>query len=112
MPASEYVTRLGAGTAIKIMDAYSISSPPLVEFLRSLAERHDIPYQMEILPRGGTDAGGMQRVRAGVPAVTISTPTRYVHTSVETAHRGDIEAAIRLLAAFIEEGHTGDFGLR
>jgi tetrahedral aminopeptidase len=112
MPASEYVTRLGAGTAIKIMDAYSISSPPLVEFLRSLAERHDIPYQMEILPRGGTDAGGMQRVRAGVPAVTISTPTRYVHTSVETAHRGDIEASIRLLAAFIEEGHTGDFGLR
>jgi tetrahedral aminopeptidase len=112
MPAAEYVTRLGAGAAIKIMDSYSISSPPLVEFLRSLAERHEIPYQMEILPRGGTDAGGMQRVRAGVPAVTISIPTRYVHTSVETAHRGDIEAAIRLLAAFIEEGHTGDYELR
>jgi tetrahedral aminopeptidase len=112
MPAAEHVTRLGAGTAIKIMDSSSISSPPLVEFLRSLAERHDIRYQMEILPRGGTDAGGMQRARAGAPAVTISTPTRYVHTSVEMAHRDDIDASIRLLAAFIEEGDAGDYRLR
>jgi putative aminopeptidase FrvX len=112
MPAAEHVTRLGAGTAIKIMDSSSISSPPLVAFLRSLAERHDIRYQMEILPRGGTDAGGMQRARSGAPAVTISTPTRYVHTSVEMAHRDDIEASIRLLAAFIEEGDAGDYQLR
>ena len=111
MPEAEYVTRLGGGTAIKLMDSSSISSPPLVAFLQALAERRGIPYQFEILPRGGTDAGAMQRARAGAPTVTISTPTRYVHTSVEMANRADIEASIALLAAFIEEGDAGDYRL-
>jgi putative aminopeptidase FrvX len=111
MSEPEYVTRLGGGTAIKLMDSSSISSPPLVAFLQALAERRGIPYQLEILPRGGTDAGAMQRARAGAPAVTISTPTRYIHTSVEMASTADIEASIALLAAFIEEGDAGDFRL-
>jgi endoglucanase len=111
MPEGECVSRLGAGTAIKVMDSSSISNPLLVAFLQQLAERRQIPYQLEILPRGGTDAGAMQRARSGAPAVTISTPTRYIHTSVEMASRADIEASIALLAAFIEEGDAGDFRL-
>jgi endoglucanase len=109
VPSSEVVTKLGQGTAIKIMDSYSISNPRMVEVLRELAEARNIRYQMEILPRGGTDAGGIQRVRAGVPVCTISTPTRYVHTSIEMCHKQDIEASIALLAAFIEEGHQHDY---
>jgi len=66
---------------------------------------------MEILPRGGTDAAAVQRVRSGVPVGTISTPTRYVHSSVEMVHRADIEASIALTAAFIEEGHRGEWTL-
>lgn len=109
VPRSECVTRLGGGTAIKIMDSYSISNPLVVERLRELAAARDIPFQMEILPRGGTDAGGLQRIRGGVPVCTISTPTRYVHTSIEMAHQRDIEASIALLAAFIEEGHDRSY---
>jgi putative aminopeptidase FrvX len=109
VPAHEAVTRLGEGTAIKIMDSASISNPALVSRLRELAIARGILYQMEILPRGGTDAAGMQRSRSGVPVATISTPTRYVHTSIEMCHKGDIEASIALTAAFIEEGHTRNY---
>lgn len=111
VPDHEQVTRLGQGAAIKLMDSYSISHPKLVEFLEDLAKRREIPYQREILPRGGTDAGAIQRARAGCPAATLSTPTRYVHTSVEMAHRSDIQATIDLLAAFIEEGDRADLTL-
>lgn len=111
VPDHERVTQLGQGAAIKIMDSYSISHPKLVAFLKSLAERRGIPHQWEILPRGGTDAGAIQRVRAGVPAATLSTPTRYVHTSVEMAHKSDIQATIDLLAAFLEEGDQADLTL-
>ena len=106
IPAHEQVTRLGKGTAIKIQDSSSISHPGLVSHMKALAEARNIEYQMEILPRGGTDAGGIQRVRAGVPVITLSIPTRYVHTSIELADKGDIEASIQLLAAFMEEGHS------
>jgi len=104
VPEPEQVTRLGEGVAIKIMDSWSISHPGLVAYMRSLAKRKRIKHQMEILPRGGTDAGAMQRVRAGVPVVTLSVPTRYVHTSIELVDKKDVQAAVNLLAAFIEEG--------
>src|SRR5262249_10491308 len=97
----EHVTQLGGGAAIKIMDSLSISNPRVVGALRELADRRGIPYQMEILPHGGTDAGPLQRVRTGVPVATLSIPTRYIHTSIEMAHKADIDAAIQLLAAFI-----------
>jgi endoglucanase len=108
-PKQDYVTRLGAGTAIKLMDSSSISNPRVVEVLEELARARGIPHQREILPRGGTDAGAMQRVRAGVPVCTVSTPTRYIHASVETCSKSDIEASIALTAAFIEEGHAHDY---
>jgi endoglucanase len=102
------ITRQGAGVAIKVMDSSTISHPKLVRQLRQIARQHDIPHQMEILPRGGTDAGAMQRSRAGAAAITISIPSRYVHTVNETAHVRDIQAAIDLLARFLEEAHTCD----
>jgi len=102
------VTRQGAGAAIKVMDSSSISHPKLVRQFREIARREGIPHQMEILPRGGTDAGAIQRSRAGVAAITLSIPNRYVHTVNESAHLGDIQASIDLLARFLEEAHSSD----
>jgi len=104
------VTRLNGGTAIKIMDSSTISNYKLVRHLRDIAGANDIPYQLEILPRGGTDAGAAQRTRGGVPAVTISIPTRYVHTVNEMASVSDVEASINLLARYLEHAHEGQYG--
>ncbi len=105
------ITRLGAGTAIKLMDSASISHPKLVRFFRDVADAEKIPYQLEILPRGGTDAGAMQRVRGGSAAITLSTPTRYVHTVNEMVHRTDVQAGIDLLARVLERAHEIDTAL-
>jgi endoglucanase len=106
----DHVTRLNGGTAIKIMDSSAISNYKLVRHLRDIAAANDIPYQLEILPRGGTDAGAGQRSRGGVPAVTISIPTRYVHTVNEMASVSDVEASIALLASYLEHAHEGRYG--
>jgi len=103
---SEQITQLGKGTAIKIMDSSLICHPKLVRHFRDIAEQHDIPYQLEILSRGGTDAGGIQRSRGGVPSFTLSTPCRYVHTVNETASIRDIEGSIELLKEWLEDAHT------
>ncbi len=107
----ERVTQAGKGVAIKLKDSASISHPKLVRFLVELAEERGIPYQLEILPRGGTDAGAMQLAREGAAVVTLSIPTRYVHTAVEAAHKKDVQAAIDLLAAFLERCHEVDLEL-
>jgi putative aminopeptidase FrvX len=105
------VTELGKGVAIKIMDGYSISNPKLVEHLRTIADRENIPHQMEILPAGGTDAGGVQRLHGGIPAVTLSVPCRYVHTPNEMVSEADVEAAITLLARYLEEDLDSGYDL-
>ncbi|HKH10485.1 MAG TPA: M20/M25/M40 family metallo-hydrolase, partial [Rubrobacter sp.] len=94
-----------------IMDGYSISHPKLVEHFRAIAEREGIAHQMEILPFGGTDAGGVQRLHGGIPAITLSIPCRYVHTPNEMVNEGDVQAATTLLARYLEEAHTGDYAL-
>jgi putative aminopeptidase FrvX len=107
----EQVTKLGAGVAIKIKDSLSISNPKLVRTMRQIAEQKKIKYQLEILPRGGTDAGAIQMTREGVAAITLSIPTRYCIRSSRLPIKDDIQAAIDLLAAFLEVAHERDYSL-
>lgn len=113
IPGSEErdaITRLGQGTAIKILDGSLICDPRLVEAFRSIAEREGIAHQMEVLPAVGTDAGGIQRTREGVPSFTLSVPTRYVHTVDEMANTSDIAASYTLLARFLEQVQDFELG--
>lgn len=98
----EHITRLGDGTAIKIMDSYAVSDRGLVDTFVELAEANDIPHQYEVLPLGGTDAAALQRARSGSRAITLSVPTRYIHTVTETVHRGDLNATRDLLLKYLE----------
>jgi endoglucanase len=109
VPETDQITRLGGGAAIKIMDSSLVCHPKVVEHFRSLAERNGIPHQMEILTRGGTDAGAIQRLHGGIPSFTLSIPTRYVHTVNETVNEGDVQACIDLLARYLEDAHNGDY---
>lgn len=104
----EHITRLREGVGIKVMDSSMISTPRLVAHFRDLAEKHGIPHQMEILPRGGTDGGAIQRAGDAVPSITLSVPARYLHSVVETVHGPDLEATVDLLARFLETAHEVD----
>jgi putative aminopeptidase FrvX len=108
-PPEFVAVRLGAGVALKVMDVSAISDTRLNRHLRRIASEHSIEYQLEILGRGGTDAGAMQRTRAGVPVTALSIPVRYAHTANETCSVADIEAAIALTARFLEHAHEADY---
>ncbi len=112
IPDQDHVTRLGEGTAIKIMDSSLICHPKLVEHFRTVAEKNKIKYQIEILPAGGTDAGAVQRLHGGIPSFTLSIPTRYVHTVNETVHSDDVDASVNILTRYIEDAHNGDYSYK
>jgi tetrahedral aminopeptidase len=99
---SQQVSAQGEGVAIGVMDSGSISDPRLVRRFKELAADNGITHQMEILPRGGTDAGGIQLSKEGVPVVTISIPVRYVHTVNEMAVVSDVDATVDVVARFLE----------
>ncbi len=93
---------LGKGAAIKVKDASLICHPAVRRLLVDTARSKGIPYQMEVLPFGGTDAGAMQAARAGVPAGGVSIPTRYVHSPAEMVDLRDVQACVDLLLAVVE----------
>ena len=98
-------TTLGGGAAIRVMDASAIGDPALVDHLERLAGERDIPVQLHVANRGGTDTQSLQLSGTGAVAGCISIPSRYVHSSVEVCHPADIAASVRLLAAAIETVH-------
>ena len=105
---TQMVTELGRGVGITVMDGRSISDPRMVDRFKSLADENGIAYQLEMLPRGGTDAGTIQMARAGVPVVTISPPVRYVHTANEMALIRETDNTVTLVARFLESAHELD----
>lgn len=102
IPDDERCTKQGDGVALTIMDSMTISDRSLVNEFEAVAKKREIPYQLSILTRGGTDAGPMQRARGGYRAMTLSVPTRYVHTVTECIQKRDLQASIDLLAAWLE----------
>ncbi len=101
VPAHKTVTKLGDGVAIKIHDKSTISNRGIIKLMRSLAQKHKIKHQMEILPFGGTDSVGMQMFGSGAVA-NISVPTRNIHSSNEIMNKNDLKACVDLLVKFIE----------
>ncbi len=107
----KYITELGKGAAIKALDSSVVPNWKLVDYMREVCESRSIPFQMEILPRGGTDTAAIQRAGSGAAAGCISVPTRYGHSVIETTHPADIEACIALTAALIETCDKDQFAL-
>jgi len=100
----EQVTKLGKGAGIKIMDTSVICDSRMVKYMKTIADKHAIAWQAEILTGGGTDTSGIQRMTAG-GAITgaVSIPTRHIHQVIEMVNKQDVEDSINLLKHCIEE---------
>lgn len=111
--AHEMITKLGEGTAIKIMDASTICDYRMVKYMKQTAEKHNIKWQAEILTAGGTDTAGIQRMtQGGSIAGAVSIPTRHLHQVIEMAHKEDIQASIDLLTACVSDLDAFDWSFK
>ena len=100
----EKITSLGQGVAIKIMDASAICDTRMVQFMRKIANTHNIQWQNEILTAGGTDTASIQRMTPGGSiAGAFSIPTRHIHQVIEMVHKKDVQNCIDLLTYCLEE---------
>ena len=93
--------KLGAGPAVKVRDGGMLSDPRVVRWMADTAEAAKIPYQLEILEAGSTDARAIQLTRAGVPVGCLSIPCRYIHSPSEMVDYNDVQHAVSLLTILI-----------
>jgi putative aminopeptidase FrvX len=94
---------LGEGPAVKIKDGGMLAHPAVKNLLIETAEEFGIPYQLEVLTGGTTDARAIQVSRDGVPAGCLSIPCRYVHTPSEMVDLNDVLNAVKLFVAVLSK---------
>ncbi|MCB0503306.1 MAG: M20/M25/M40 family metallo-hydrolase, partial [Bacteroidetes bacterium] len=70
----------------------------LRDIIIQVAEVEDIPHQLDAVSRvTGTDADAFAYANGGIPSALISIPLRYMHTTVETCSKQDLENLIMLI---------------
>ena len=107
MPRSGHMeVGLGKGSAIKVRDGGMLSDPRIVRWMVDTAEKAGLPYQLEVLEGGTTDARAIQLARAGVPVGCLSIPTRYIHSPSEMVDYGDVLNSVKLLVALVSQPVT------
>lgn len=94
---------LGNGPAVKVRDGGMLSDPRVVRWMVDAAEKLGMPYQLEVLEYGTTDARAIQLARAGVPSGCLSIPTRYIHSPSEMVDYRDVQNAVRLLVELVSQ---------
>ena len=97
----ERVTLQGKGFALHVKDSSFIADHRLVQQFEELAKKNKIPYQRSILRRGGQDGAAAQQAAAGARAIGVTVGTRYVHTVIEMVDRGDLQAALDVVVAYL-----------
>lgn len=101
--AKEADSKLGDGPQIVLYDASMISHKGVRDLVIDTAEENDIPYQYTSMPGGGTDSGAIHLTANGVPSLSITVATRYIHSHAAILHRDDFENAVKLIVETIKK---------
>lgn len=88
------------GIGIKICDPSVVCDEDVVQAMLACCREHQIPFQREVIDKGGTDASSMNLSGVGVRAGGIVVVTRYPHSQSAVVSKKDIEAGIDLISAF------------
>ena len=100
-------TKSGKGPALTYAPAVHNK---LLQQVIDTAEAKKIPFQRQASSRStGTDTDAFAYSNKGVPSVLISLPLRYMHTTVEMAHKDDISNVTKLIyetLLTIEDGQS------
>ena len=81
----------------------------LLNLIIDTADKNKIPFQRAAASRAtGTDTDAFAYSTGGVASALISLPLRYMHTTVESVHKDDVDNVIKLIynaLLKIKDGH-------
>ena len=95
--------KLGKGPVIVIRDGSMVPNLRLRDLFVETAEKLKVPYQFDMMERGGTDSGAIHLHRQGVPNLVIAVPTRHIHSHAGIMYRRDFDLAVKLVTAVIKK---------
>lgn len=95
--------KLGKGPLVTFLDATMIPNVRFRDLVTNTADEKGIPYQVEVMMGGGTDAGKFHLFKKGVPTIVVGVAARYIHSHVSMVSKKDVENAVKLLVEVIKK---------
>ncbi len=88
---------VGKGVQIRAYDPTIMVRRELLDWTIGLAQEHEVPFQVTVRRRGGTDAGRVHLAHKGVPSIVLGVPVRYAHSHHGLISLDDYDNIIAML---------------
>ena len=109
--------KLGNGVVLSIMDAGIIAHKALLREMEEICRDLGLSINYDMMTAGGTDADNIHKAYDGIITMTLSIPTRYMHSHRLIVHRKDYWQTVLLMSEFarrldrnmlskLKEGHN------
>lgn len=91
---------LGNGVVLSFLDSLTMAHKGVYKEIKSISNELKLDINYDFMTEGGTDACNIHKAMTGVPSMTLSLPTRYMHSSRLLIHRKDYYQTVQLLTEF------------
>ena len=93
---------IGKGPMLVHYDKTMAPNRQLIRYVKAVANKHQIPYQNDMLSGGGTDAGQAHLQKGGRLAMVLGIPLRYCHGAYSMVHADDLDHLVELLVHLLQ----------
>jgi endoglucanase len=91
---------LGNGVVLSFLDSLTMAHRGVYKEMKFLSDQLNLDINYDFMTEGGTDACNIHKAMTGIPTMTLSLPTRYMHSSRLLIHRKDYYQTVQLLTEF------------
>lgn len=99
-PADQGAIKLGGGIVLSVMDAGIIAHKALLQEMETICRDLQLDINYDMMTVGGTDADNIHKAFDGIITMTLSIPTRYMHSHRLLVHRKDYVQTVEAIAEF------------
>jgi putative aminopeptidase FrvX len=92
----------GKGVVVSLRDR-NIPRRVFIDRIIAVAQKHKIPYQLEVEGMGSSDGGELQRTEYPIDWCFVGAPEQFAHTPNEKVHKKDIQSMIDLYGWLMKE---------
>ncbi len=97
----DFVSQLGQGPVLTLMDRTMIADSKFNKKIAELATEHKIKIQYKEAASGGNDAGVIHLAREGIKTGVLSLPVRYLHSAHSIMNLDDYNNLFKLTVAYL-----------
>ena len=99
----DFSTKACSGVVLSFADMRTYYNKELLKDVSRVAKKNNIPFQYKRTISGGNDAGVIHLSCGGIKTITLSVPTKYIHSPSSVINKSDFDAMKELVSKYLQE---------